>query len=232
MSARSDIDDLDLPERPARIVPLGDRALIVRFDNSLSEAANRRAIAASVHLENRLPRGVLEICPSLVSVLIRYDPMLIGFEDLAAHIRLALSGSVVEEEIVGQTHEIAVLFGGEGGPDLEFVAGACRLSVEAFIETHNRIPLRVLATGFAPGFVYCGMHRELPEVPRRTQLHAGVGPGSVLFAAGQTAITATAVPTGWHVIGRTGFINFDPRRDPPTALRPGDLVRFVVEGVK
>jgi allophanate hydrolase subunit 1 len=48
----------------------------------------------------------------------------------------------------------------------------------------------------------------------------------LLFAAGQTAIAATPVPTGWHLIGRTDLINFDSRRDPPTVLREGDLVAF------
>jgi allophanate hydrolase subunit 1 len=48
----------------------------------------------------------------------------------------------------------------------------------------------------------------------------------VLFAAGQTAIAATPIRTGWHVIGRTAFQNFDPQRSPPTRLSAGDLVQF------
>ena len=52
--------------------------------------------------------------------------------------------------------------------------------------------------------------------------------GTVLFAAGQTAIAATPIRTGWHVIGRTSFQNFDLKRDPPTVLSAGDTVRFAV----
>jgi inhibitor of KinA len=84
----------------------------------------------------------------------------------------------------------------------------------------------VLATGFAPGFVYCGFHEAGLRVPRRAAVRPPVAPGSVLFAAGQTAIAATPVPTGWHLIGRTDFINFDAMRDPPTILQEGDLVAF------
>ena len=47
-------------------------------------------------------------------------------------------------------------------------------------------------------------------------------------AAGQTAIAATSIRTGWHVIGQTEFQNFDPGREPPTLLRAGDAVRFTV----
>ncbi|RYI78382.1 MAG: carboxyltransferase domain-containing protein, partial [Acetobacteraceae bacterium] len=87
-------------------------------------------------------------------------------------------------------------------------------------------PLRVLATGFAPGFVYIGFHEVPLHVPRRAEVRRQVSAGTVLFAAGQTAITSTAIPTGWHVIGHTDFRNFDPAGLPPTRLAAGDTVRF------
>ena len=89
-------------------------------------------------------------------------------------------------------------------------------------------PLRVLATGFAPGFVYCGFHGEGMVLPRRATVRQMVAAGSILFAAGQTAIAATDIPTGWHVIGRTDFRNFSADRNPPTLLRAGDAVCFEV----
>ncbi|MNL83489.1 Kinase A inhibitor [compost metagenome] len=66
-------------------------------------------------------------------------------------------------------------------------------------------------------------------LPRRDRVRALVSAGSVLFAAGQTAIAATDIPTGWHVIGRSDFSNFDPTATPPTRLRAGDSVVF--EGI-
>jgi inhibitor of KinA len=104
------------------------------------------------------------------------------------------------------------------------------LSRDAFVERHCAAPLRVLATGFAPGFVYLGFHEEALRVPRRAAVRGRVPAGTVLFAAGQTAITSTDIPTGWHVIGRTGFRNFDPEVLPPTRLAAGDTVRFEVVG--
>jgi 5-oxoprolinase (ATP-hydrolysing) subunit B len=98
--------------------------------------------------------------------------------------------------------------------------------VDAFVAQHNAELLRVLTTGFAPGFVYCGFHPEALNLPRRTTVRPRVPAGSVLFAAGQTAISATEIPTGWHVIGRTAFRNFLPESDPPTLLRAGDLIQF------
>jgi 5-oxoprolinase (ATP-hydrolysing) subunit B len=36
-----------------------------------------------------------------------------------------------------------------------------------------------------------------------------------------------ASPGGWHLIGRTERVLWDPHADPPAILRPGDRVRFV-----
>jgi KipI family sensor histidine kinase inhibitor len=118
---------------------------------------------------------------------------------------------------------VRVVFDGE---DIGEVAGLLGLSAEAFVSEHNRGPLRVLATGFAPGFVYCGMHDAALVVPRRQVVRRQVPAGTVLFAAGQTAITSTAIPTGWHLIGRTDFRNFDPAQVPPSTLVAGDTIRF------
>lgn len=206
------------------LLPLGDQGLLVRFGDTLSERANAAAIAfARRAAEAGLP-GVAEIVPNLVSVLLRYRPQAVNFDRLAGEVRL-LMGMLDEKIAGGEEHRIAVSFDGD---DLGEVAGLLGMSVDAFVTAHCASRLRVLATGFAPGFVYCGFHGERLRVPRRATLRRQVPPGTVLFAAGQTAITSTPIPTGWHVIGHTGFRNFDPAVSPPTRLVAGDAVRFEV----
>ncbi|KFL28794.1 hypothetical protein JP75_24290 [Devosia riboflavina] len=205
---------------------LGDSTILVRFGSRLDENANRRAIGFAAALESDGIAGIVEIVPSLVSVLLRYDPLISRHQDIEGEIRLLLHG--VPEERAGAAHRIGVRFGGEAGPDLEEVAGLLRLSPEEFVARHNALPLRVLATGFAPGFVYGGFHPEALTLPRRDTVRPLVPAGSVLFAAGQTAITATDIPTGWHVIGHTDFANFAPDAEPPTRLRAGDSISFEV----
>jgi KipI family sensor histidine kinase inhibitor len=202
-------------------VPLGDAALLVRFGTTLSEAANRAAVSFARATDGRLPEGVTEIVPSLVSVLVTYDPGRIDHERLAGEIRL-LVGTAGETEPAAE-HTVQVRFDGE---DLATVAAELKLTGDAFIAAHNTRPLRVLATGFAPGFVYCGFHGQALTLPRRAVVRPMVSAGTVLFAAGQTAIAATPIPTGWHVIGHTDFRNFDPAAMPPTRLRAGDRIRF------
>lgn len=211
----------NLPTLPL-ILPLGDRGLLVRFSSALSEGANRAAVAFGQQVwAARLP-GVVEVVPNLVSVLLRYEPAQVEFDTLAGEVRLLVSAPA-QETTVGQEHRIAVTFDGE---DIDEVAGIVNLSRADFVSAHCLEPLRVLATGFAPGFVYTGFHEAALHVPRRAQVRRQVPAGTVLFAAGQTAITSTSIPTGWHMIGRTGFRNFDPALSRPTQLDAGDLVRF------
>lgn len=210
---------------PPLIQPLGDRGLIVRFATTLSDAANRATIAFAALLREALPVGVSEVDPNLVSVLLKYDPETVGYEQLAGEVRILLRQAETVE-LAPTRHRIPVRFGAEAGPDLEGVAESLGLTPEAFVARHNLAPLRVLTTGFAPGFVYCGFHAEDLALPRRATVRQSVPAGTVLFAARQTAIAATAIPTGWHVIGHTGFVNFDPAADPPTRLREGDEIVF------
>jgi KipI family sensor histidine kinase inhibitor len=208
-------------------MPLGDSALLVRFGEALDEAANRAAIGFARRLVAEGLPDVLEVVPNLVSVLIRFDPLKADAERLAGDLRLVVS--VLDDDAAkpAARHVVPVSFGGEDS-DLDEVAAALGLTPKAFIAAHNKQPLRVLAIGFAPGFAYCGFHPETLRLPRRTVLRQKVPPGTVLFAAGQTAIAATEIPTGWHVIGHTSLSNFDPAADPPVRLQPGDEVRFEV----
>lgn len=217
----NDTDQI-MPERPF-IVPLGDRAVVVRFSARMDDAANRAARDLVRALADDPVPGVVEVAPSLVSVLLRYDPLVTEPARLAGEIGLRLPRRGAGHSA---THNIAVRFGGADGPDLDWVAEALGLDVPDFIARHCASPLRVLATGFAPGFVYCGFHPPDLTLPRRESVRALVPAGSVLFAAGQTAITASDVPTGWHVIGRTDFRNFDAGSMPPTHLAAGDDVIF------
>ncbi|UYO00127.1 MAG: carboxyltransferase domain-containing protein [Devosia sp.] len=204
--------------------PLGDSAIMVRFGLVLDDGANRDAIRFAQAVSADPVSGVVEVVPSLVSVLVRYDARAISFDRLRGELTLRIGRQPDEERCSLWTMDID--FGGEAGPDLNEAAESLGMNSAAFIARHNREPLRVLTTGFAPGFVYCGFHGEDMVLPRRQTVRASVPAGSILFAAGQTAVTATDLPTGWHVIGSTDFRNFDASREPPTQLRAGDRVQF------
>lgn len=208
------------------LMPLGDRALLVRYGTVLDAANNRAATQLTERLLAARLAGIGEIAPNLVSVLVRYDPSETTYARLAGEIGI-LANTQVSPRSSAQHHSVPISYGGEGGPDLDAVADQLAMTPKDFVAAHQADRLTVLAVGFAPGFVYCGLHTPTLNIPRRSTVRAQVPAGSVLFAAGQTAIAATAIPTGWSVIGRTQRLNFDPDKNPPTQMRAGDMVTLV-----
>jgi len=124
-------------------------------------------------------------------------------------------------------HEIRVEYGGAAGPDLPALAEQAGLDVAAYINSHAAVEYTVAFLGFQPGFPYL---RGLPDAlhaPRRASPRVRVAAGSVAIGGAYTGIYPTSGPGGWQIIGRTTAIVFDPQRDAPALLMPGDRVRFV-----
>lgn len=127
----------------------------------------------------------------------------------------------------GRLHEIAVAYGGDAGPDLGELAAAAGLDEAGFIALHAGTEYTVAFLGFQPGFPYL---RGLPgalHAPRRGTPRMRVAAGSVAIGGGYTGIYPTSGPGGWQIVGRTRARLFDPQRNPPALLAPGDRVRFV-----
>ena len=123
--------------------------------------------------------------------------------------------------------EIPVVYGGEDGPDLDAAAAELGLSPQTLIERHSAGRYTVAMIGFAPGFPYLSGLDPALALPRLATPRTRVAAGSVAIGGAQTGIYPRDSPGGWRILGRTPLTLFDPQRDPPTALLPGDRVRFV-----
>ncbi|MEX0627312.1 MAG: carboxyltransferase domain-containing protein, partial [Cucumibacter sp.] len=113
--------DTKAPLPRARLVPLGDQGVLVRFAEQLTDAANRAAIAFARALDKAPPLGAVESVSNLVSVLVRYDPAVTDYSTLAGELRLRLGSFDPGVDIPATKHDIAVAYGGEAGPDLDEV---------------------------------------------------------------------------------------------------------------
>jgi KipI family sensor histidine kinase inhibitor len=123
--------------------------------------------------------------------------------------------------------EIPVQYGGDGGPDLAAVAQFAGCTEEEVIARHSGVTYRVYMLGFVPGFSYMGRVDPNIAAPRHRVPRERVAAGSVGIAGGQTGVYPVDSPGGWQLIGRTDRVMFDPNREQPSLLAPGDLVRFV-----
>ncbi|HEX5960369.1 MAG TPA: 5-oxoprolinase subunit PxpB [Rhodanobacteraceae bacterium] len=112
------------------------------------------------------------------------------------------------------------------GPDLDAVAAYAGLSRAEVIARHTAAAYTVAMLGFAPGFPYLlGLDPAL-HMPRREYPRTRVPAGSVAIGGAQTGIYPRELPGGWNLVGRTPLVLFDPLREPPCLLAPGDRVRF------
>ncbi|MCG0238848.1 MAG: 5-oxoprolinase subunit PxpB [Firmicutes bacterium] len=209
-----------------KVLPCGDQAALVRLGEGVDPEVNRRVHRLAAALGQRRHPAVREVVPGYDSLLVEYDPLRLRWADLLRLIEEA-AGAGEDGEATGRVVEIPVLYGGEAGPDLPWVAEQTGLSPEEVIRRHAAGRYRVYCLGFSPGFPYLGSLDPALRVPRLPDPRPRVPAGSVGIAGDQTGIYPAETPGGWRLIGRTPLRLFDPWREEPFLLRPGDEVRFV-----
>lgn len=197
------------------VLPAGHQGVLVECDDLADVMALHRALQLS------RPRGVVDIIPAALTVLLTYDDTTTGAE-VAAAVHEVGVGEPVEEDDQSEVL-IPVTY---DGTDLDEVARLSDLPVTEVVRRHLDADYVVAFTGFAPGFGYIAGGDPLLSVPRRSTPRTRVPAGSVSVAGEFTGIYPGDGPGGWQVIGRTEVRLWDLERDPPALLAPGTRVRF------
>ena len=213
--------------RAGRIVPAGDAALLVRLGSRPGPSASRRGLALVAALDATPPPGIVDVVPAYASVLVRFDPLMYEPAAMAAFLRALLARSAEAPPSHGRLIRIPVHYGGSDGPDLDEVARLLGMTTAEVIQRHVAASYRVAFLGFLAGYPYLsGLPRAL-AVPRLATPRTRVPAGSVAIAERQAGVYPVSSPGGWRILGRTSLPLFDPQRDPPALLSPGDWVRFI-----
>ena len=206
------------------MLPVGVSALLIEV------ADGERARAAYGAVVDLVRRGSLpaprDVVPAARTVLID------GVEDPRAWyaaLERALGGGLPapaprqDDAGSGEPVTISVRY---DGPDLEAVARAWECAPAEVAGRHANRVYTVAFFGFAPGFAYCTADPALPAVPRRDEPRPAVPAGAVGLAGEYCGIYPRTMPGGWQLVGTTDAVMFDPRREAPALLQPGDWVRF------
>lgn len=207
--------------------PLGEQVLIVNFKNEISLNTNIQVHSYAFLVKEAKIRGVKQTIPTLRSLAVHYDPIVIDYDELLHHLKNLKPIDIKVENSGGRIIPIPVTYGGKEGPDLIEVADRTGLSQEEVIHIHSSKHYLIYMLGFTSSYPYCGEIDLRLSLPRRTSPRIKVPKGTVAIANEQTIIIPIESPTGWHVIGRTPFETFNPSMDPPTILRAGDYIKFI-----
>lgn len=206
-------------------LPSGDSALVVEFGTAIAPQINARVLALDAALgRHRIP-GLVETVPTYRSLMVQFDPLLF---DISAFTALAreLSAGLDAVAAAGRRWKVPVIYGGPFGIDLEATAERHKLTPAQLIERHSSAVYRVYMIGFMPGFVYLGGLDPALATPRRLDPRPTSPAGTISIGGIQALIAGAAMPSGWHLLGRTPVRTFMPGRDPAFLIAAGDEVVF------
>jgi len=209
-----------------RFLPVGDTALTVEFGEAIDPAINAAVISLDRALAAAEIPGIIETVPTYRSLLICYEPAELAYQALLGHLRELLTEGLDGTRRSGRVWTVPVAYGAPFGEDLEDVAATLSLEPDEVVAAHASTEYLVYLVGFNPGAPNLGGLPKRLHIPRRKVPHPMVAAGSVAIGGMQTGITSIAIPTGWHILGRTPVRPFAVNRDEPFLFKPGDRIRF------
>ncbi|WP_196593738.1 5-oxoprolinase subunit PxpB [Pectinatus sottacetonis] len=224
------------------IKPLGESGIIVTFGSEINPQIHKKVKSLADYIEGHPFNGFCEYVISYTSVAVFYNPFIIKAD--YKHINTAAENKTVFKLIKGilenyisaadklpssttMTVEIPVCYGGEYGPDIDYVAKHNNLSIDDIIAIHSQPDYLVYMIGFCPGFPYLGGMDERIAAPRKSEPRLSIPAGSIGIAGRQTGCYPISTPGGWQIIGRTPLNLFHADRPNPSLLNAGDSVKFI-----
>lgn len=213
------------------LLPLGDSSILVHFGDDVDLATNLRVHALDARLRLGPLDGIVETVPAYATLLVHYDPLGVTFAQVTEWLQSQLA--IVEDAASREPRriEVPVKYGGELGPDLQFVATYHHTTAAEIVRLHIGRDYTVFMMGFTPGFPYMGKLDEALSTPRLETPRMRVPAGSVGIAGAQTGIYPIESPGGWQLIGHTSLPLFDLSAAVPFLFAPGDTVHFVMESL-
>lgn len=205
----------------------GDTSVAIVFGDEISSEINTRIRAFDEALNEEQIDGVYETVPTYCTLTIHYAPEIIRYSELRDRLEKMLRVSHKAQKLNTIVMEIPVLYGGDYGPDLGYVAEYNHMTPEEVIKRHTSTEYLIYMLGFTPGFSYMGGMDEQIATPRLKTPRVLIPAGSVGIAGKQTGIYPIDSPGGWQLIGRTPVKLYDAQRDTPILLDAGLHVKFV-----
>ncbi len=209
-----------------RFLPAGDNAVCMELSDGIEEECNTAIRGIVDDIFSKGIRGIVETVPTYRSILVYYDPFVMYYDDAVNVLKRVYDKLDISSAKNGDTLVIPVLYGGESGPDLPFVAEHAHLTEKEVIDIHTSVDYLIYMLGFTPGFTYLGGMDERIATPRLKTPRKRIPAGSVGIAGKQTGMYPIDSPGGWRLIGITPVKLYDPYRDVPILPKMGDRIRF------
>ena len=198
----------------------------VELGEEISVEVNTRVRALEYLIAHKAVPGVVETVPTYRTLLVYYDPSIVGYDALCAQLAALAEQATTTAMPPAREVELPCCYERELGPDLEAAAQRLALSVDELVRLHAGAEYLVYFIGFTPGLPYMTGAPERLTIARLDSPRVKVPAGSVAIGGIQCCIYPVESPGGFWLLGRTPVRLYDPDATEPILLKPGDRVRF------
>ncbi|PTM57525.1 5-oxoprolinase subunit B family protein [Desmospora activa] len=232
----------------------GDEFIFAELSEEMNLEVNFRGIAITRKLKEKAFPGILDICPSNASYLVRFNPEEIDAHELLAELKqlerevanldeIEIRSRLVDVPVLFQdpwTHEAVMRFRDRHqdpeSTDLEYAAQINGFtSEEEFIQAMTDTPFIVSMIGFVPGLPFCfqiARQEEQIEVPKYVRPRTFTPERTFGFGGAFSVIYPVQGAGGYQMFGIAATPVFDREqrlpdfRDSMVFPRQGDIFRY------
>ena len=233
----------------------GDEYIYAEISREMSSESNFKALAITNELRRRKIPGIMEICPSNASYLVRFNPDIISEHDLLEYLKeiditksnpaeLNLHVQIVEiptwyDDPI--TQEFSRRFKSRHQePELTNFEYVMKINgykdKEAFIEAHSHMPYMISMMGFTPGGTWAfqlGVPREnMIQTPKYRSPRTETPVRSIGLGGAFTFVYTDPGPGSYQLIGISAApVTYreqllDDLKERVFLARPGDIWKF------
>ena len=232
----------------------GDEFIFVELSEAMSLEVNFQAMAITKKLKEKKFPGILDICPSNASYMVRFNPEQIAPEDLINELKkLESSAKNLDDVIINSrlvdvpvlfedpwTHEAVMQFRDRHqDPESTDIEYAARIngydSKEDFINAITGSPFLVSMIGFVPGLPFCFQivpREEQIEVPKYVRPRTFTPERCFGFGGGFSVVYPVQGAGGYQMFGTAATPVFEKEQkltdfqDSIVFPRQGDIFRY------
>ncbi|MFJ8265938.1 allophanate hydrolase subunit 1 [Peribacillus asahii] len=230
----------------------GDEFVFVELAEDMNSEANFRGVAITQNLRERQLKGVMDICPSNASYMIRVDPEVLHPNELIEILKQIESDVSLDMKIVSRVVDVPILFEDPWthdavmksrdrhqdpkSTDIEYAARINGYEYkEDFIKALTDYPFMVSMIGFVPGLPFCFQmvsREQQIEVPKYVRPRTYTPERAFGFGGAFACIYPVQGAGGYQLFGIAAAPVFDRDqklidfKDSMVFPRQGDIFRY------
>lgn len=214
-----------MPEFP-QILPMGERAILIKFKPEISPEQLQEVLFYKNRIENEYLKEKIEVINTYNSLLINYVFTIEDVYSEFSRLKSLLKDAKVGKNIDSKLFQIPVCYEEKFGLDMNLLSEEKNIPIDEIISLHTKPIYQVYFHGFLPGFLYLGGLDEKLHFPRKKSPRKSVEKGAVGIGGNQTGIYPKNSPGGWQILGKTPIELFDKYSENPSPFSAGDHLKF------